>query len=111
MFLAHEGALDKKDKDGVSERDRMLTLLKRRDPRAIKALTPLDYPHEVHYLRTYGAELKGRSGPDRAISYTEIESWARLTGRRLAEHEVPALVRVVDVMDFPPALPEEESDG
>jgi hypothetical protein len=64
------------------------------------------FPHELAYLYGWARELhrarprhRGMPAP---ITYTDMDAWARLTGRTPEPDEVDALLWVTSVMAFPP---------
>lgn len=73
--------------------------------RARAALEGPPAPPELEYLLGWAIELGegrryGMNGPE-PISYTDIDAWARLTGRAPAPHEVQALVLLDRARLFP----------
>ena len=109
-FLAHDGARA----DGCGRRSTPHRLpsgaCARRGAPALVVPEGPDYPHEVHYLREWIGELHGRSGVGMAgvlpLSYTELDAWARRTGRNPLPHEVDALIRLDSVLCHPDAYAE-----
>ena len=77
---------------------------------AIRKLDGPPFVDELEYLYDWAMELDrarsfGVNGAE-PITYQALESWARLTGRTPAPHEVAALMLVDRVLLFPPVADE-----
>jgi hypothetical protein len=63
-------------------------------------------PEPVAHLRSWAYELVGRSGVGMGglapLRYSEIEAWARLTGRCVTPRDVAALLALDRVLRQPP---------
>lgn len=74
---------------------------------------PAEFPEELNHLYRWSLELVGRSGggPDgpMRLSYSTIESWARLTHRAPSALEVEALILLDAALLERPANDEEST--
>ena len=96
--------------DGHSTRDHLQALVRAGRKRPEELDGP-QFPDEIGYLWDWFGELDrtrdlGPHGP-RALSYMEVDAWARLTGRSPMPHEVDALM-VLDGAMRAPGNPETE---
>jgi hypothetical protein len=116
QHTAYQARLDKPLPDGTTTRAAyafLLTKARRQhgddSPQVAAALARLDGPARpecLSYLESWSRALHGRSGVGMdgpaPLSPPVIESWARLTGRRVRPHEVEALLTLDTVRRNPP---------
>lgn len=108
-YAAHEARMRQPaDKDGkVSTRVALRATAKRGVASAIKLLESPPFPESLAYLWGWFLELErvrtyGMHGPD-ALTYQQIDAWARLTDRQPMPYEVDALLALDLVSRFPDA--------
>jgi hypothetical protein len=99
--------------DGAPQRVHLERAAARGHRAAIEALARVpELPEEGEYLWQYFLEVSlGRgAGPMGAsgLSYRDVEAWCRLMDRRLAPHEVQALLLLDSAVRDPGELEEDE---
>jgi hypothetical protein len=95
--------------DGSAVRAHLKAAARRGQAAAIAALEGPPIPEALAYLYDWILELDAARGWDvtatgaiaRALSYQDIDAWARLTDRQPEPHEVRALIRLDQVLRHP----------
>ena len=104
-YARHEAIMNMPDKDGLPARETYKEAARKGSPVAIEMLEGKEYPVDLMYLYEWSIGLVGRSGVNQTglnpLSYSEIESWSRVTGNRPDPEEVEALIALDSVMRHP----------
>lgn len=108
-WVAWDATLSKPDDKGVPARAHLQFAADRGSARALQEITPpCEFPEELAYLRGWFMELHRTRGHDMGgalpLAYPMIESWARLSGRSPAPHEVEALFSLDGAYRFPESI-------
>lgn len=94
-FAEHQFSLDRRDENGVTEREHLQALSERRGQTHPDLIGP-PLPPAGAYLWRYFIELDAARGGTgfgpSPIGYQDILAWARLTGRRPLPWEVGVLM-------------------
>lgn len=97
-YVSHHAAASRPSPDGATQRAHWELSAKRGNVEAIERLNGPRFPDAVAYLHGWFCELDAGRGHDMngpsAITYQDIEAWARLTDRQPEPHEVAALMEI-----------------
>jgi hypothetical protein len=100
-FAGNEFALAERQSDGAPLRDHLETVARatRKTPAELAALTAVPCPYPLQHLWLAFLELtstrpSNAMGVGEPLSFSEIESWARLTRRPLTAWQVDVIRRL-----------------
>ena len=114
LYVAWDARLSKLDDKGVSARASLQRTARKQINDKFKqiAIRELEngppFPLELEYLHAWFQDIRrglgvGMEGLN-ALTWSALESWARLTGNRPAPHEVDALIQLDIVARNPKAF-------
>lgn len=97
-YVAHHASASRPQSDGTTLYDLWSEKARRGDSEAAVLLDGPPFPDTLGYLHQWFGELSnargmGFTGPA-AITYQDVDAWARLTDQHPAPHEVAALFAI-----------------
>lgn len=97
-YVSHHAAANRPSSDGTTQRAHWEASARRGNPDALARLEGPRFPDALAYLHEWFVELsaargEGVHGPA-AITYQDIDAWARLMDRQPEPHEVAALTEL-----------------